>query len=155
MNPSDAKVFGFDQDATGERHALGPNFIDFKVLTRETSGGLFVIENVCHEKGGPPRHVHPDQDEWFYSVDGEFAFEVGGSRSTLKRGDCILGPRGIPHAWAFARGQVGRLVIAFTPAGQMEAFFREVTKPANPASLTDPAVWLAHGMKLLGPPLTL
>jgi len=149
------KAFALDQDAAGERHALGPNFIDFKVLTRQTGGGLFVIENVCHEKGGPPLHLHPDQDEWFYSAEGEFAFEVGGAKSVVARGGSILGPRGVPHAWAFTRGEVGRLVIAFTPAGKMEEFFREATKSVNPASLMDPAVWLAHGMQLLGPPLAL
>lgn len=152
MNRAIPQMMGFDRDATGNRHAVGPNFIDFKVLASETSGGLFVVENVCHEKGGPPLHLHPDQDEWFFCTEGEFAFEIGGRRSMLTRGDCVLGPRGLPHAWAFANGELGRLLIAFTPAGKMEAFFREAAKP-DPVSLMDPAMWLAHGMELVGPPM--
>jgi quercetin dioxygenase-like cupin family protein len=150
------EVFAFAQDAGGERHALGADsadFINFKLLTRDSGGALFIIENVLHTKGGgAPPHVHPDQDEWFYAVEGEFAFEIGGTRAQLNCGDCVLGPRGVPHAWAFRRGKVGRLLIAFTPAGKMEAFFREITKPSS-ASFMDPAVWRAHGMELLGPPL--
>jgi hypothetical protein len=46
----------------------------------------------------------------------------------------------------------GRILIAFFPAGQMEAFFREVTKE-NAMPPLDPALWEAHGMELLGPPL--
>jgi quercetin 2,3-dioxygenase len=54
--------------------------------------------------------------------------------------------------WAFVGEGVGRMIVAFTPAGKMEAFFREVTTTeAMPAM--DPDLWLAHGMRVLGPPL--
>ena len=39
------------------------------------------------------------------------------------------------------------------PAGNLEAFFREVTK-ANSMRPQDPALWRGHGMELLGPPLS-
>jgi hypothetical protein len=48
----------------------------------------------------------------------------------------------------------GRILVAFAPAGKMEAFFREVTR-ADAMPPQDPALWLAHGMQLLGPPLPL
>jgi hypothetical protein len=38
-------------------------------------------------------------------------------------------------------------------AGRMEAFFREVTK-ADAMPPQDLALWRAHGMELLGPPLS-
>jgi hypothetical protein len=44
------------------------------------------------------------------------------------------------------------MLVAFSPAGQMEAFFRIVTQ-ANAMPPQDPALWQAHGMELLGPPL--
>jgi hypothetical protein len=47
----------------------------------------------------------------------------------------------------------GRLLIAFAPAGQMEAFFREVTKP-NEAPM-DAKTFRAYGMEHVGPPLSL
>jgi len=40
------------------------------------------------------------------------------------------------------------------PAGKMEAFFREVTK-ANAMPPQDPELWRAHGMELVGPPLSI
>jgi hypothetical protein len=39
------------------------------------------------------------------------------------------------------------------PAGKMEAFFREVTK-TNAMPAQDPALWRAHGMEVVGPPLS-
>lgn len=38
------------------------------------------------------------------------------------------------------------------PAGQMEAFFREVTE-ANAMPTQNPALWRADGLEVVGPPL--
>jgi quercetin dioxygenase-like cupin family protein len=131
---------------------MGISQLAFKVATQDTNGDLFVLEQTMRARGGPPRHVHPDQDEWFYAVQGEYIVEIGSERFELHAGDSLLAPRKIPHVWAFVGNDVGRLVVAFTPAGKMEAFFREVTK-ANAMPSQDPAVWLAHGMQVVGPPL--
>lgn len=140
---------GADQFA--EVRGLGISVIAFK-LTPPTPDGLFVIENTFHHKGGPARHLHHEQDEWFYAVEGEFVIEIGAQRLQLNAGDSVLAPRRVPHVWAFVGEGIGRMLIAFTPAGQMEAFFREVTQ-ANAMPPRDPALWDAHGMQLLGPPL--
>lgn len=138
-------------DREGEFRGLGVSVITFKV-TAADSNGLLVLENRFQQKGGPARHLHYEQDEWFYCVEGEFLIEIGQQWMTLTPGDSVLGPRKIPHVWACVGDGAGKILIAFTPAGRMEAFFREVTKTnAMPAS--DPALWRAHGMELLGPPL--
>jgi mannose-6-phosphate isomerase-like protein (cupin superfamily) len=136
----------------GERRGLGISAIDFKLTTPD--GNLFVLENTFHAPGGPACHLHHDQDEWFYALEGEFLFEIGDRRLRLRPGDSVLGPRGVPHVWAHTGAGPGRILIAFTPAGMMEGFFREVTK-ANAMPPLDPQLWRAHGMELLGPPLRL
>ena len=70
----------------------------------------------------------------------------------MKPGDSLLAPRQVPHVWAYVGDTTGRMLIAFMPAGKMEAFFREVTKD-NAMPPQDPKLWQAHGMELLGPPL--
>jgi mannose-6-phosphate isomerase-like protein (cupin superfamily) len=139
-------------DRFGEHRGLGISTIDLKVASQD-AGGILILENTFHAKGGPARHLHHDQDEWFYAMEGEFIFEVGQERLTLRPGDSLLGPRKIPHVWTHVGEARGRILIAFTPAGRMEAFFREVTK-ANAMPPQDPALWRAHGMELLGPPLS-
>ena len=60
----------------------------------------------------------------------------------------------MPHVWAYIAAGRGRILIAFMPVGQMEAFFRAVTvEGAMPPQ--DPGRWRAYGMELLGPPLAL
>lgn len=138
-------------DRLGEHRGLGISVIDFKVVPHDSSGVL-ILENTFHAAGGPARHLHYDQDEWFYALEGEFLIEVGHERWSLHPGDSLVAPRNVPHVWAHVGSRRGRVLITFMPAGKMEAFFREVTK-ANAMPPQDPELWRAHGMELLGPPL--
>jgi len=49
-------------------------------------------------------------------------------KSELAPGDSVLGPRRVPHAFAFVGNTTGKLLVGFTPAGKMEEFFRELEK---------------------------
>lgn len=139
------------EDRFGEHRGLGVSTIAFKLVPHDT-GGLLILENTFHTAGGPARHFHYDQDEWFYVLEGEFLIEVGAERYSLQPGDSLLAPRQVPHVWAYVGNTRGRILITFLPAGKMEAFFREVTK-ANAMPPQDPQLWRAHGMELVGPPL--
>ena len=143
-----------DVDRLGEH--LGNSISDFffKVSTEDSHGGLLVVEMTHHAKGGPGRHFHYEQDEWFYVVEGEYVFEVGQERIRLKPGDSAFGPRKVPHVWAFVGDQPGRILFVFTPAGQVEAFFRATGKAHAPPPL-DPALFHAYGFELVGPPLAI
>ena len=59
---------------------LTKTVIDIKVSTLDTDGGLSVAEITSLRKGGPARHLHHGQDEWFYIVEGEHVIEVGDER---------------------------------------------------------------------------
>lgn len=139
------------EDRLGERHGLGVSTVAFKHI--DPHGGLLVLENTFHAPGGPPRHRHMRQDEWFSVLDGEFAFEIGEESYVLRAGDSVLGPRRVPHVWA-CTSPSGRLLVVFSPAGQMESFFREVSK-TDAMPTVDRDLWHAHGMEVVGPPLEL
>ena len=145
---------GRDVDRLGEH--LGNSISDFffKVSTEDSHGGLLVVEMTHHVKGGPVRHLHYEQDEWFYVVEGEYLFEVGQERIRLKPGDSLFGPRQVPHVWAFAGDPPGRILFIFTPAGQMEAYFRALGN-ADARPPQDLAFYRAYGMELVGPPLAI
>ena len=101
-----------------------PLFI--KVATQDTGGAFFLTEQPSGQKGGPPKHFHLEEDEWFYCLTGDYIVEVGTQRYELKPGNSVLGPRRVPHAFAFVGNTPGRLLIGFTPAGRMEQFFRDL-----------------------------
>ena len=110
------------EDCFGEYRGLGISSIAFK-LSAEDSSGLFILENTFHKKGGPARHLHYDQDEWFYAVEGEFIIEIGQERIRLKPGDSLLAPRKVPHVWAYVGDTRGRILIALRPQGRWKPSF--------------------------------
>src|SRR5258708_38790713 len=69
------------QDQHGEYRGLGVSYIAFKVCPLD-SNGILVLENTFHAKGGPPRHLHYDQDERKNAVEGEFVIHIG--RESIK-----------------------------------------------------------------------
>ena len=144
-------VVGPGQDRFGQSHSLGFSSILFKVSASETNGALFAIEHENLIKGGPPVHYHLHQDEWFYVMEGEVLFQVGSQRKLLRSGESILGPRMIPHGFSSVGEKPGRMIIAFTPAGKMEEFFRAVAIPNGPAM--DAEVFRRYDMQYVGPPL--
>ena len=141
-------------DRSGEHHNLGIGILTFKVATADSNGAMLVVELAHHTPGGPARHLHHAQDEWFYVAEGTYVLEVGSERFQLGPGDSVFGPRGVPHAWAYTGTSGGRIVFVVSPAGELEAFFRalSVIKAAAPE---DPAFWPPYGMQLVGPPLDL
>lgn len=128
--------------------------LQVKVSTDDTDGALFVFEHAGMGKGGPPRHFHHEQDEWFYVIEGDFAFEVGDERFELRPGDSLLAPRTVPHVWACVGDDPGTLLLAVQPAGSLEEFFRESCEMTElPTPEEADRMFAAHGMKVVGPPL--
>jgi quercetin dioxygenase-like cupin family protein len=137
------------KDREGGTHSRGFSSILFKVLPRETSNGLFVIEHVNMVNGGPPLHMHPHQEEYFYVISGEVRFALGDQRLVLHAGDSVLGPRGIPHTFAAVEGKPSRMLISFSPAGRMEQFMRDTAVPKPPVQ--DAELFRRYEMELVGP----
>ena len=128
--------------------------LQIKVSGNDTDGSLFIFEHANMNKGGPPKHFHYEQDEWFYVKEGEFAFEVGDEKFIMGPGDSLFAPRMIPHVWAYTGEKPGTLLLAVQPAGSLEAFFMkscEMTRPPTPEEASQH--FAAHGMKIVGPPL--
>lgn len=143
--------------ARHDKHTLfrGKNPNDLKISSRDTDGQLSVFEYIGVEKIGPPLHVHLEQDEIFYIVEGEFRFRLGEEDLALKAGDTIFLPRNIPHTWIQTSDR-GKLLYFLQPAYKMEEFFQamqDLGRPPTPEE--DDAISLAHGMKNVGPPLNL
>ncbi len=147
--PPPAAVVGAGEDRLGHPHQLGFDSLLFKVASHETKGGMFVVEHPRLLPGGPPLHLHLNQEEWFYVMEGEVAFQVGDQTLHLRRGESILAPRQIPHTFSSVAEKPSRMLIAFCPAGKMEQFFLDVENPKAPVK--EAAFWRRYDMELVGP----
>ena len=145
---------GSGEDRYGEHRSLGIGTLTFKVSTADSGGALVVFEIAHHAKGGPPRHLHHNQDEWFHVVEGEYDVEIGGERYRLRPGDSAFAPRGVPHGWVHLEDGPGRISFVAAPAGRLEEFFLQLSK-AGAMAPQDPAFWPPYDAELVGPPLEL
>ena len=128
---------------------------DLKISSKDTEGELSVFEFTGLDKIGPQLHIHFNQDEIFYVVDGEYRFQVGEETKVLKAGDTIFLPRNIQHTWLQLTDK-GKLVYFLQPAGKMEEFFNYMNAlKSKPTDEELDRIHKEHGMKVLGPPLTL
>jgi quercetin dioxygenase-like cupin family protein len=132
---------------------IHPN--DLKISAKDTNGQLSFFEFTGLTKEGPPLHVHFNQDEFFYIVEGTYRFVVGNQTHILKAGDTIFLPRNIPHTF-IQLSSFGKLTYTVQPSGKIESFFKtmnSLTKP--PTEEEAQKIYLDHDMKIVGPPLSL
>ena len=152
-------------DRFGEHIKLGGEPLDCKLSARDTDGAMSIFEFTS----GWPRHLHHEQDEWIYVVEGEFEFEVGAERFRAGVGESVFLPRKVSHVWAPAGGKPAKVINVYQPACKMEEFFRELGSLRNLPTREDVVnntytdeqvttlhrLFEAHGMALLGPGLIL
>jgi quercetin dioxygenase-like cupin family protein len=126
---------------TGERIWIVGDTLTFKATAETTAGTLTAIECEAAPGGGPPPHIHENEDESFYVLDGEFEILLGDELVPAGPGDFAFVPRGTLHRFANVGADVGRILILFTPGG-LEQFFRAAGTSATsdaPAPLVDAA----------------
>lgn len=134
---------------------LGVHPKDLKISSKDTNGQLSVFEYIGTAKVGPMLHVHLEQDEIFTVIEGSYRFVVGNETHILNAGQTIFLPRNIPHTW-IQLTDYGRMIYFLQPAGKMEEFFSLMnTITTRPTDEEMNKIHAAHGMKVVGPPLSL
>jgi quercetin dioxygenase-like cupin family protein len=130
------------------------NVLDNKISSKDTDGYLSVFEqNGFTPKGGPPLHINPYQDEFFYKIDGEYLFQVGEDKYKMKSGDTIFLPRNVQHAFVQLTER-GRVIVSYIPAGKMEDFFKTTDSWTSPPTLKEiEKAFEDHDMVVVGSPL--
>jgi quercetin 2,3-dioxygenase len=131
---------------------VNPNLV--KISGKDTGGLLSMFEYEGFAKIGPSLHVHLHQDEVFYVVEGEFLFQAGDERQTLRAGDTIYLPRNIPHTW-LQLSDKGKLIYLLQPAGTLEDFFKKMNALKRPPTFAEEQqISREHGVETIGPPIT-
>src|SRR5690348_3741474 len=89
----------------------------FKVTGDDTGCAFdyFVVEVAPH--GGPPLHVHHEQEESLHVLSGRFKVRVGDDEQVVERGGFVFMPSGLPHAFLNLTDEVAEVVVVYTPGG--------------------------------------
>lgn len=146
-----------------------------KIGASDTTGQFGMIELLIPKGYGSPWHVHPDENEWFYVLEGEVIFYVDHTRLALTPGSFAFGPKGVPHTFFGESYTPARALVGLQPV-MFEEFLREVGQPVTERVLPPPlnertddnglpildgrqlpreqlaAIGATHGIVILGPP---
>src|SRR5207237_1272509 len=83
--------------------SAGSSLVSRRVCGRTTiksaGDGAMVTEQTAPRGSGSPLHVHHNEDEWFYVLEGELTIWVEGETHVAPAGSFFLGPRDIPHTF--------------------------------------------------------
>jgi quercetin dioxygenase-like cupin family protein len=122
-----------------------------RILADVADGQVGLVDMIEVPAGHmPPLHVHRNEDEAFYVLDGEVSLFLPGREIKCGPGDFVCAPRGIPHAYRVG-DRPARWLIVSAPAG-FERFVAAVAGAGavDPETLTRIAA--EHDIEILGPP---
>src|SRR5262249_24438557 len=147
----------------GEAFWLAGMLQTVKIGSADTGGRYGLIEVLVPPGLGSPWHVHTDEDEWFYVLEGNLTVYVGDTRVDLTRGGFAFGPTGVPPTSIASRPVPSVVLVGLSPV-QFGGFLRDAGPPA-PAGVLAPrpagppldagrlaAIAKRHGVIILGPP---
>jgi len=93
-----------------------------------------------------PLHVHHEDDEAWYVLEGALRFRFGEETLEVGAGDGVLAPKGVPHAYGNARrGQMARYLLVMTP--KIRALIHALHEPG---AEDYGRIFRAHDSELLG-----
>ena len=96
----------------------------FKAVSRDPDGAYSLVE-VAVSVHGPPPHIHRNEDEGFYVVEGEFDTQLGERTIRADAGSFVFGSRGVVHSYSKVGAGPAKLLEIFSPAG-FEHFLEEI-----------------------------
>ena len=106
---------------------------------------------------GPPLHVHRDQDDTFFVLEGVLTVQVGDEVFDIGPGDFATVPPGVPHTFANIRKDqpAVKAINLMTPGG-LDEQFRDMALISEAPSDPDAVARLRekHGSTIVGPKLS-
>ncbi len=108
-----------------------------KATAASTGGQLAIIEVTEPPGMEAPLHVHHNEDEGFFVLEGSVTIYVGDESVDARAGDFAWGPRDVPHRYTV--GPDGcRMLFVCTPGG-FEKLVRDMSEPARSLTLPPPS----------------
>jgi mannose-6-phosphate isomerase-like protein (cupin superfamily) len=101
--------------------------VEFLALTDETPRFNLSIITMAPGRAGPSMHLHEDEDDAFYVLDGELTFVLGEEREEVPApaGTFVLVPPGALHTFLNRTDTPVRVLNIHAPAGFDRRLFAE------------------------------
>jgi mannose-6-phosphate isomerase-like protein (cupin superfamily) len=106
------------------------------LLTTEATGGaISVLMGWLKPGEGPGDHVHFNQEEIFFIVEGTFELTVGDQTTTAGPGTIVFIPRNVVHRFKNVGNTTGCMLDWTLPGGQ-DHYFKAISELAASGDFT-------------------
>jgi mannose-6-phosphate isomerase-like protein (cupin superfamily) len=115
------------------------NLITVKATTESTGGAYSLCHQVSPPGSATPYHVHHEEDEAFYILEGESTFICDGKKTIAGPGGYLFLPRGIPHGIRVTGSTPTTMLIFAMPGMGFVGMMEEMGEPATERVLPQPS----------------
>ena len=91
--------------------------VEFLALSEDTPRFNASVITMAPHRHGPPSHVHRDEDDAFYDLDGELTFLLGDDEIAAPAGTFVLVPPEVEHTFENRTDTPVRILNIHAPAG--------------------------------------
>jgi len=148
---------------SGDHHHFLNHLATVKVGAGDSASGLNATEFTAPRGFGPPLHVHREEDEMMFVIDGRVRLEFGGETVVAETGSMVSLPCGVPHTFQVESATARILTVAAgrRSAPSFDRFVAALGVATDDARIPEPAeidpghvaaVCADHGIEVLGRP---
>lgn len=111
-------------DEGGERISFMGMDLVWK-LDRDVSSTLLTFVQIAPPGGGVPMHIHHNEDESIYLLEGSLVFQVGEDKFEVEKGGTVYMPKGVPHAFRITGDKDAHIlfILDLSPESRYEDMF--------------------------------
>jgi quercetin dioxygenase-like cupin family protein len=137
--------------AEGESHPVMGDPMRFIMTAAQTGAAYAISEQEVRPGNGAPPHIHHNEDESFYILEGHFSALIGDQLHSLKSGDFVHVPRGTVRGFTNIGAATGRVLILHVP-GSASGFYIGMGKLPFPPKIEDiAALATQYGIEMVMP----
>jgi mannose-6-phosphate isomerase-like protein (cupin superfamily) len=111
--------------------------VNIRINGANTGGQFSWIDELLPTGMETPYHIHHNEDETFYIIEGETEFVLNGSLIDAGAGAIVFLPKKIPHGFRVVGDHPARIINLVSPSG-FERLFIEAGDPATSMELPTP-----------------
>jgi quercetin dioxygenase-like cupin family protein len=127
------------------------DLVCIKLPSSQSAHRMTVITVEVPPGGEVPPHIHAQEEECYYLLEGEMLVQVGGKEVAIKAGDFVHVPAGTIHGYRNLSDQPIRF-LAWAVGGALDNFFLEMAEQIQvvPDDLAKvPAILQKYGIQVV------
>lgn len=127
------------------------DLITLLVSGKQTNGAFTVLSETSPPGGDTRLHIHQNEDEALYVLEGEYEIQCGNQTVRAGPGSFVFAPREVPHKLTNVSTGQSRVLGVVSPAG-FEGFWEEVSQLPPPPDIEKIlAIAKKYGLEVHGP----